>query len=46
MDILKEDPCEASPQDIEQKNKYSHEKKPIIEKTIMNCKVLARCNPD
>ena len=46
MDILKEDPDEASHQDIELKNKYSDKKKHIIEKQVMPCKVLARCNPD
>jgi ubiquitin-protein ligase len=46
MNILKEDPREASPQDIELNNMYSQDKKHIIEQTIMNCKVLARCNPD
>ena len=46
MDILKEDPLEASPQDNEQSHLYSQGKKHIIEQTIMNCKVLARCNPD
>ena len=46
MEILKEDPSQASPQDIEQNTIYSQDKKHIIEQTIMNCKVLARCNPD
>ena len=46
MDILQEDPRQASPLDIEVNNVYSQDKKHIIEQTIMNCKVLARCNPD